>query len=273
MRNIADKTLLFAIASYLALAIFAFFFSDRIIFAPHPSSYKDGPNILKITTQTGRKISAIYLPNSAAALTLLVSHGNGEDLGDDRYWIEDLHRIGFSVLAYDYAGYGTSDGSPSEKAFYEDELAAYDYLVHELATPSEKIVIFGRSVGSGPAVYLAARRRVAGLILQSPFLSAFRVLTHIPILPFDKFPNYKDITRIQCPVFIIHGEADQLIPAWHGKRLFELAHDPKKYLPISRAGHNDLDMIAGPAYSAFLAEFAAMVNKKQATAASSDPKP
>jgi fermentation-respiration switch protein FrsA (DUF1100 family) len=77
----------------------------------------------------------------------------------------------------------------------------------------------------------------------------------------------------ECPVFIIHGEADQLIPAWHGKRLFELAHDPKKYLSIPRAGHNDLDMVAGPAYSAFLAEFAAIVNKRQATAASTDPKP
>src|SRR5215510_6457876 len=180
---------------YLAFLILAFF-SDGLIFLPHPSSYKDGPDVLKLTTRTGKKISALYLPNPAAKFTLLVSHGNAEDLGDDRYWLEGLRRAGFSVFAYDYEGYGTSEGKPSERAAYQDEAAAYDYLAINLKTPPDRIVIFGRSVGTGPATYIAARRPAAGLILQSPFVSAFRVLTRIPLLPFDKFPNARNIRHV-----------------------------------------------------------------------------
>src|SRR5215467_15450253 len=94
------------------------------------------------------------------------------------------------------------------KTACEDELAAYEYLTRELKISSDRIIIYGRSVGSGPAVHLAARMPAAGLILQSPFVSAFRVLTRIPLLPFDKFPNYKEIARVRWPVLIIHGTHD-----------------------------------------------------------------
>ena len=108
--------LLVIAALYIGLALFAYFLSDSMIFLPHPSSYQDSPEVLKITTASGKKISAVYLPNPAAGSRLLVSHGNAEDLGDDRNWLEDLRRAGFSVFAYDYEGYGTSEGKPSEKA-------------------------------------------------------------------------------------------------------------------------------------------------------------
>ena len=252
------------LALYLALLICGAFFADSMIFLPHSSSYKDGPEILKLTTSTGKKISALYLLNPGAKFTLLVSHGNAEDLGDDRFWLEDLRKTGFSVLAYDYEGYGTSDGKPSERAAYDDESAAYDYLAGTLRIPSDRIIIFGRSVGTGPAVYIAARKPVAGLILQSPFLSAFRVLTRVPLLPFDKFPNYKDIRRVRCPLLIIHGESDTVIASWHGKRLYQLANEPKRYLPVPRADHNDLEMVAGKSYSEALQEFAAFIGRMPA---------
>src|SRR6478672_3663045 len=92
--------LLFAL--YISLFLFAYFLSDSMIFLPHPSSYQDSAEILKITTASGKKISAIYLPNPAAKFTLLVSHGNAEDLGDDKYWLDGLRHAGFSVFAYDY---------------------------------------------------------------------------------------------------------------------------------------------------------------------------
>src|SRR5215469_4022610 len=149
---------------YLALLIVAYFWSDGLIFQPHPSSYRDDAGILKLTTRSGKRISAMYLPNAAAKFTLLVSHGNAEDLGDDRYWLDDLRQAGFSVLAYDYEGYGTSEGKPSEQAAYDDEDAAYEYLTSTLHVTPERIIIFGKSVGSGPAVHLAAARKVAGLV-------------------------------------------------------------------------------------------------------------
>jgi len=247
---------------YLAFLILAFF-SDGLIFLPHPSSYKDGPDVLKLTTRTGKKISALYLPNPQAKFTLLVSHGNAEDLGDDRFWLEELQRAGFSVLAYDYEGYGTSEGKPGEQAAYDDENAAYDYLTQTMKITTDRIIIYGRSVGSGPAVHLAARKPAAGLILQSPFVSAFRVLTRIPLLPFDKFPNYKDIRKVHCPVLIIHGDSDTVIPPWHGKRLYDLADEPKKFVSISGADHNDLEMVAGKSYIEALQQFVAFLGQNQ----------
>ena len=102
-------------ALYIGLALFAFFLSDSMIFLPHPSSYQDSAEILKLTTGSGKKISAVYLPNPTAKFTLLVSHGNAEDLGDDKYWLDGLRHAGFSVFAYDYEGYGTSEGRPARK--------------------------------------------------------------------------------------------------------------------------------------------------------------
>jgi hypothetical protein len=215
--------LLVLVALYLGFALFAYFLSDSMIFLPHPSSYRDSPEVLKITTASGKKISALYLPNPVARYTLLVSHGNAEDLGDDRYWLEDLRRAGFSIFAYDYEGYGTSEGKPGEQSLYEDEAAAYDFLAVILKTEPDRIIIFGRSVGTGPATYIAARRPSAGLILQSPFVSAFRVLTKIPLLPFDKFPNGKYIRHVHSPVLIMHSHGDSVIPFWHGQKMFDLA--------------------------------------------------
>src|SRR5579864_977452 len=264
MIHFAKRMLLLVVGFYLALLMLAAFLSDKVIFQPHPPSYRDDAGILKLTTRSGYKISALYLHNPAARYTLLVSHGNAEDLGDDRFWLEDLQRAGFNVLAYDYEGYGTSEGQPSEHAAYSDEDAAYEYLTSALRIAPDNIIILGRSVGSGPAVHLAARKSVAGVILQSPFVSAFRVLTRIPLLPFDKFPNYKDIHDVHCPLLIIHGDSDNVIAQWHGRKLFDLANQPKKFVGIQGAGHDDLAMVAGKTYTQILSQFTAFVSNHQA---------
>jgi abhydrolase domain-containing protein 17 len=259
-----ERMLRIIVLVYIGLAIYLWFFADRMIFLPHASSYKDGPETLKIRSANGRLISALHLPNPSARFTLLVSHGNAEDLGDDRYWLEDLRRAGFSVFAYDYQGYGTSEGKASEKGAYDDENAAYDYLTASLKIAPDHIIIFGRSVGSGPAVHLAARRPAAGLILQSPFVSAFRVLTRVPLLPFDKFPNHKEIHRVHCPILIIHGTQDNVIGPWHGQKLFALANEPKHFVGVQGAGHNDLDTVAGPSYPKAIQEFAVSLENGRA---------
>lgn len=262
LKHVWRRMLYIPIVLYLSLAIYALFFSDGAIFLPHPSSYRDAPDIRKIKSANGNTISALYLPNPSAAFTLLVSHGNAEDLGDDREWLEDLRRAGFSVLAYDYQGYGTSQGKPTERTAYEDELAAYQYLTRDLQTSPDHIIIYGRSVGSGPAVHLAARKPAAALILQSPFLSAFRVLTRVPLLPFDKFPNYKEIARVHCPVLIIHGSDDSVIPLWHGQRLFDAANQPKQIMVVPGADHNDLNYVAGASYFQTLQAFRTSLGAK-----------
>jgi fermentation-respiration switch protein FrsA (DUF1100 family) len=250
-----------AVVVYVALAVYAFFIADRIIFQPQRSSYSDTPQILKIASTGGTKISALYLPNPSARYTLLVSHGNAEDLGRIREWLDGLRDAGFSVFAYDYQGYGTSQGKPSESAAYDDETAAYEFLAVRLATPPDRIIIFGRSVGAGPAVQLAMRRPAAALVLQSPFLSAFRVLTRIPLLPFDRFPNYKRIAHVHSPVLIMHGTRDRVIGFWHGEKLFQLAREPKQFVAVQGAGHNDFNPSVDQVYNRALADFAASLDR------------
>lgn len=246
---------LIAAIFYVVLCAYAFIAAEGMIFQPQPSSYRDTAEILKVRTATGDLISALYLPNPSARYILMVSHGNAEDLGDDRDWLELLRQAGYGVFAYDYQGYGTSEGKPTEKAVYLDVVAAYEYLNSQLHVPPERIIIMGRSVGSGPATYLAARRPAAALILQSPFVSAFRVITKVPLLPFDKFRNDREIRTVRCPVLVLHGSADAIIPPWHGKKLFELANAPKKFVLLQGAGHNDVEYAARSAYLAALREF------------------
>lgn len=248
------KSILFV---YSCVGIYVFFDADRLIFLPPPASYADTPNILKLKTANGDRISAIYLPNSTATHTLLYAHGNAEDLGQILPVLQQLREIGFAVFSYDYRGYGTSIGKPSERHAYEDINAAYQYLNQHLNIPATQIIAYGRSVGGGSAIDLASRQPLGGLVVESSFVTAFRVITRIPIFPFDKFANISKIDRVNCPVLVMHGTADEVIPFWHGQQLFEAVQSQKQALWVEGAGHNDLSEVAGDRYVQALQKFSA----------------
>lgn len=247
--------LLFFLLGYLALNIFAFFYGERLIFLPRPRSYQDSPEILKLTTPNGEKISALHLPNSTATYTVLYSHGNAEDLGRIRQRLEHLRTLGVSVFAYDYRGYGTSQGKPSEQNVYQDIEAAYQYLITTLAMSPSQIILYGRSLGSGPSVEIASREPISGLILESPFTSIFRVITRIKILPFDRFDNLSKIAKVRCLVLFLHGTHDRLIPFHHSETLYKQVRSPKQLVAIAGADHNDLLEIAGTQYDQAIQTF------------------
>lgn len=251
-----------AIFIYACLCAYAYFLSDRQIFQPQAASYADSREILKLDTGAGVGISALYLPNPKATYTILFSHGNAEDLGNIRWLLGELQQMGFSVFAYDYRGYGTSQGTPTEQNAYGDIDAAYHYLIQKLGISPNRIIIYGRSVGSGPSVDLASRVPAAGLVLESPFVTAFRVLTRVPIVPFDKFANIYKIQRVRCPVLVMHGTADAVIGFWHGEKLFAAANEPKRSLWVEGAGHNDVMEVAGDRYSQALREFVELVGDR-----------
>ena len=258
-RSLSWQRLLGALAAvYIGVASGAWFLADRLIFIPHPAGYVDSSIILKVPTADGGRLSAQYVPNPQAAYTILYSHGNAEDLSNIQWELGNLHELGFAVFAYDYRGYGTSNGGPpSVPKACRDAEAAYDYLTRELRTPPEKIIIYGRSVGAGMAVHLATRRSAAGLVLESPFVSAFRVITHYALFPFDKLANLRNIHKVGCPVLVMHGTLDRVIPFWHGQTVYAAAATPKSCLWVEGAGHNDLAEIAGARYATALQTFAA----------------
>src|SRR5215472_10356671 len=263
--------LLIVIGLYLTVLIMAVFVSDRIIFQPQQAGYRDHPEILRLTSSDGAKISATYLPNREAEFTVLFSHGNAEDIGDVQPLLERIRAAGFAVVAYDYQGYGTSEGKPSERHAYDDEDAAYNFLVQSMHVQPSRIIAFGRSVGSGPACNLASRYPVAGLILESAFTSTFCVMTRLRILPFDRFDNLRKIKSVHCPVLIIHGTEDSVINISHGKELFAAANEPKQAIWIEGANHNDVAFIGGTGYSDSLKAFTTLIQQWQTRASPAKP--
>lgn len=241
---------------YLALLLYGWLGSERQIFVPQTPSYRDGDRVLKIEVERGERIAALWLTNATARYTVLYSHGNAEDIGLLRFDYADLARNGFNVLGYDYRGYGRSDGTPSERNAYRDIDAAYRYLINHLGIAPSNIILFGRSVGAGPSVDLAAREPVGGLVIQSGFTSAFRVMTRVKIAPFDRFDNLAKIPRVKCPILIFHGTADEVIPFSHGEALRDAARTSVEFVPVPGAGHNDLVDVAGSSFLLKVQDFA-----------------
>ncbi|MDQ3634426.1 MAG: alpha/beta hydrolase [Acidobacteriota bacterium] len=261
-KRLIRSFLIISVLLYVLIMVFAFSFADKLIFQPQKSFYIDDDSIIKIETENGEKISAKYFANPNADFTILFSHGNAEDIGISTPFFEELRDAGFSVFAYDYRGYGTSDGTPSEENSYKDIESAYKYLTQELKLSSEKIIIHGRSLGGAVSVDLALRTKCGGLIVESSFVSAFRVMTSYKLLPFDKFENINKIKNVKCPVLIIHGKRDSLIPFWHGEALFEAANEPKFSHWVDEANHNNLFQVSRNKYLRAIRDFSAKIDSK-----------
>jgi abhydrolase domain-containing protein 17 len=263
----AVRVLMIVIAAVYSVIVILAVFSDHLIFQPHAPSY--GPDGLTLEAQgavqtftvpcEGGNLAAAFLPSPGAYYTLLYSHGNGEDMGDVLPMLEDYRRAGFAVFAYDYNGYGQSAGRASEAAVYRNAEAAYDFLTGPLHVPADRVMAFGHSLGAAASIHLASRRPVAGLIVLAPFLSAFRLVTQVQIVPWDKFDNARVIRSVRCPVLVAHGRRDEVIPFGHGARIYELANQPKEYVWLDGARHNDVMQVANRPFLAAIQSFAAQV--------------
>ncbi len=209
----------------------------------------------------GSIIAGYYRPPEAGMPTILWSHGNAQNLASLTFTMDGLHQMGFGVMAYDYPGYGESSGEPSEEGCYVAVRMAYDFLLEKETMP-EQIVLIGQSVGTGPTCHLASEVPNGGVILISPFLSAFRVMTKIPLFPGDRFNNLTRIREFDTPLLIIHGQNDQVIPQWHGQRLYEESKsESKTFVSVENAGHNDLFMKESIRLTEAIREFVAQFRK------------
>lgn len=244
-----------------ALSAFAASMVDKLLYFPDHASRAAPTGVIRIPTGDGQSIAAVHLPNPAARHTLWFFHGNAESLADVEPFLRELHARGFAVFAYDYPGYGVSTGTPNEQAIYAANAAAARYLTDTLKTPLDRVILFGRSLGGGPATDLAVRERVAGLVLQSTFMSVYRVVTTWPLLPLDQFKNLKKIPHVRCPVLVMHGTADEVIAFKHGEKLHAAAPTPKRHLWIEGARHNDFTDVAGERLWQALREFEAELKR------------
>lgn len=256
--QVAGALLLLVVAAWAAVSGLAFLYAERILFQPPASSYGEGELPLsRIPVGDGDSLAVQHLANPAARYTILFSHGNAEDLGHLQPLLRLLHRAGFAVLAYDFRGYGLSSGRlPSEKSAIEDAEAVYHHATSSLGIAADALLVHGRSLGGGPALEVASRHPVAGVVLESTFTSTYRVVTRLPLLPFDRFPNLARVREVDAPVLVMHGQDDLVIPVSHGRALYWAATGPKSALWVDGAGHNDLAVVAGERYVEAIRSFA-----------------
>lgn len=234
-----------------------------------PAFYIDGSQA-KAPRSRGAK--ELQESGGGAGITILYSHANAEDLGNIYPWCKFLSKtLGVNVLAYDYTGYGLAygEGPPSEENCYADIDAAYKYLRETLKVPAQNIVLYGRSLGSGPSCYLASRTAddsendpsqapVGGLILHAPFLSVYRIVLETGCtLPGDKFPNVDVCSSIKSPSLLIHGTKDKIVPFNHSEQLMETIPEQYRAKPlfIKGMGHNNVHSIIRPLFVERLKEY------------------
>ena len=257
MIGVLGRLLLVLALAYAALAVGAHYLSLSMIFPRPPVKYALGPDYITLTTPDGVKLAARHWPNPSAKYTVLYLHGNYEDLGSIAEYIPGFTQAGYAVFAFDYRHYGHSEGTPSEANVYADTQLAYDYLRTKLGVPADRIVVYGYSLGGGPAVELALHQPVAGLVLQGAFVSAYRVMTRIPLFPGDKFSNLGKVPALRCPVLVIHGMADATVPFWHGEKLYGMITAPQQKLFVPGGPHAGLAGFTGPAFAEALKGFTA----------------
>jgi fermentation-respiration switch protein FrsA (DUF1100 family) len=159
--------------------------------------------------------------------------------------LREVFADGTGLVALSFRGYGGSTGRPTEQGLLADAAAAYSFAAARYAP--ERIVVWGFSLGTGPAVALAAERPVGKLILEAPYTSTVDVaasllwIVPVRLLMKDQFRSDERIAKVTAPLLVMHGERDPGIPIRLGQRLFALAHEPKRFMRFPNGGHEDLD--------------------------------
>ncbi len=211
---------------------------------------------LELTAEDGVRTQAWWIPWSGApeeglGVSVVTFHGNAGTMADRLEHTRWLHDLGVSVLTAEYRGYGDSEGSPDEEGLAADALAALAGLRARAGT--DRVVVHGRSLGGAVAIRLASDRPVDGLVVESTFTdlrsmaarSGLPLATHLVAYDFDSLAR---IARLEVPVMIVHGEADELIPLAMGHRLRDAAPGPVEFFQVPGGTHNDTWVRAGASY-------------------------
>lgn len=238
-----------AVTIYVGVVLVLMFLENWLVYHPFPIEETWKPpadNVIEevwVSTGEGERIHGLWFPEPKADGALLYCHGNGGNVshrvGASLWLAKNLNK---SVLAFDYPGFGKSEGRPTEAGCYAAADAAYDWLSAKV--PAERIVLFGKSLGGGVAVELATRRTHHALVLAKTFTSIPDVgQARFPWIPArwlmrNRFDNLAKIGRCPRPIFIMHGDCDSLIPFRQAEELFAAAPSPKRFFPIVGGVHD-----------------------------------
>lgn len=254
--------------AYGGVAALLFFSQEKLLYYPQlgremhatPGDHGLAYEPLTLLTPDNERLDAWFVPKEQARASVLILHGNAGNISHRLDSIAMFHRLGYSVLIFDYRGYGRSTGQPSEAGLYRDAQTAWEYLAHQRAIPPERIILFGESLGGAVAAWLAAREHPGALVLSSAFISVPELAADLyPWLPARWLARLRYDTRaalaeVSCPVLVSHSPEDEIVPFRHGQALFAAAAEPKVFLSLA-GGHNDGFIFRREAWVEVLADF------------------
>jgi len=218
---------------------------------PHTASALERAEDVTFETADGLPLHGWFAsPAQSNGATVLIFNGNAGDRSSRAPLATALTRAGFSVLLFDYRGYGHNPGQPTEPGLVADARAARQYVSSRADVDPVRLVYFGESLGAAVAVALAVEQPPAALVLRSPFTSlADMARLQFPFLPTfllrDRFESLNQISRVNCPLLVITGDRDSVVPPAQSRRLYEAAPAPKRFVLIAGADHNDYELLAG----------------------------
>lgn len=254
------KALAVVVVVYLVILALAWLFQRGLIYHPdvaRPDGTPSGAAEIELTTADGLRLGAWLIPANASAdrnAVVLVANGNAGNRVNRVPLADALTGAGFTVLLFDYRGYGGNPGSPTEEGLYEDARAAHAYLTEGAGYRPEDILYFGESLGCGVVSKLATEHPPAGMLLRSPFVdlpaagrNAFPFLP-VRLLLTDRFPVAENVAEAKTPLTVVYGTADSTIPSDQSRDVAERAADSDAALvAIDGANHNDAALSHGPA--------------------------
>ena len=240
-----------AVASYLVLLAVFFLLQRRLLYYPShfyvPLSEARANRAfqeISVRTSDGIDLKAWYAPPTSKALTIVFFHGNADCLYNASQVADPYIAAGYGFLLTEYRGYSGLAGTPTEAGLYNDARAYLRELIAR-GIESRHIILFGHSLGTGVAMQMAEEFHVGGLMLLAPYLSVPK-LAHVyfPFFPteylaLDRFENERKIANIHVPLLIVNGARDRVVPASQGKKLYDLANEPKESHSLPDRGHND----------------------------------
>ena len=225
-------------AIYFLVLVFLYFYQRNLLYHPNENNYsgdKISVDIEKVKIQTADNIELLgwyHKKNLKDYKTLVYFHGNAGSLENRIHKLNHFQDMNINFLIIAWRGFNGNKGKPSERGLYVDGKSAIDWLKKK-GVDEKNLILYGESLGTGIATHLAQNKNYAGVILETPFTSmvdaAKNFYPYIPInlLLKDKFENFKKVKNINTPILVMHGEVDQIVPFSMGKKIYEIANNPK----------------------------------------------
>lgn len=246
------RVLGFLVLFYACYLLLALWIQRSVVFPRHlvgpvPSKPPDWPGLERLWLETDEGRTEVWFvrapdqPGASKRPAVLFAHGNAELIDHQHVIVEGCHLLGIHVMLCEYRGYGRSTGTPSQRHLVEDFVRCFEILQGREVVDGKRIVLHGRSIGTGVVCAVAARCSPAAVVLRSPFLSVrdmARAFLIPPFLVLDPFDNVKALRQYGGPVLILHGDRDTVIPVQHGRRLQQLVPGAR-YIEYAGYGHND----------------------------------